>query len=107
VDRGRDRHVWLEDARRHMRGTLDAIAAIRADARGAMCDVIGRRSTQLQWYAGCDAIYHADPTTLAERRVNLVHEPGKKLQPDLEGRPGIPRTILERPHVVVLRYDPP
>ncbi len=97
----------LEDTRlRSMRGTLDAIAAIRADARGAPCDVIGRRSTQLQWYTGCVTVYRMDPATLGERRVYLVREPGQEHQPDLEGRPGVPRKVLELPHLLVLRYDP-
>jgi len=87
------------------RPTLAAVAAIRADARGAPCDVIGRRTTQLQWYSGCVAILGADLEALARRRVYLVHEPGQPHQPELGGRPGVPRAILERPDLTVLRYD--
>jgi hypothetical protein len=97
----------VEDARgESMRGTLAAVAAIRDDAGGAPCEVIGRHSTQLQWYTGCAAVYRADLETLSRRRVYLVHEPNGKLQPELAGRPGVPRTILEGPRVIVIRYDP-
>jgi hypothetical protein len=90
-----------------MAGTLAAVAAIRDDARGAPCEVIARHTTQLQWYTGCVAVYAADLETLGSRRVYLVHEPGLPDQPDLAGRPGVPRAILARPEVTVTRYDPP
>ena len=98
----------LEDVRRgRMAGTLAAVAAIRADARGAPCEVIARHTTQLQWYTGCVAVYTADLETLARRRVYLVREPRGPHQPELAGRPGVPRTILDDPDVTVTRYDPP
>jgi 4-amino-4-deoxy-L-arabinose transferase-like glycosyltransferase len=100
--------VHLLDGSRVKRMTplLAAMDAIRDDARGAPCEVIGRRTTQLQWYTGCIAAYLASPETLARVRVYLVHEPNAAHQPTLEGRPGVPRAVLERPDVTVLRYDP-
>jgi hypothetical protein len=97
----------LEDSRaRRSAGTSAAIAAIRADARGAPCEVMARRSTQLQWYTGCTAVYYPTAETLAKKRVYLVHEPGSPHQPEREGRPGVPRVILEHPKAIVTRYDP-
>ena len=87
-------------------GTLAAAAAIREDARGAPCDVIGRHTTQLQWYTGCVAVYDARPDVRVQRNVYLVHEPLVPLQPALEGRPGVPRALVDRPDLIVLRYDP-
>lgn len=98
----------LEDKRlENMRGTLAAVTAIRDDAGGAPCEVIARHSTQLQWYTGCAAVHRADLETLSRRRVYLVREPSVPLQPELAGRPGVPRAILDRPEAIVTRYDPP
>ncbi len=98
----------LADSRaRRSAGTYAAIAAIRDDARDAPCEVMGRRSTQLQWYTGCIAVYYPTVETLAHKRVYLVYEPGAPHQPELEGRPGVPRVILEHPKAIVTRYDPP
>jgi hypothetical protein len=69
--------------------------------------VIARRTTQLQWYTGCVAVYEADAATLARARVYLVHEPTGAYQPPLEGRAGVPRPVLVQPDVTVTRYDPP
>jgi 4-amino-4-deoxy-L-arabinose transferase-like glycosyltransferase len=87
--------------------TLAAIAAIRDDARGAPCLAIGRRSTQLQWYTGCVSVHFAEPEEIANYRVYLVHEPGGEHQPPLTDRAGVPRTLIERPELIVLRYDAP
>jgi 4-amino-4-deoxy-L-arabinose transferase-like glycosyltransferase len=98
----------LEDSRaRRSAGTYAAIAAIRADARGAPCEVMARRSTQLQWYTGCIAVYYPTAETLAHKRVYLVYEPGAPHQPEREDRPGVPRVILEHPKAIVTRFDPP
>ncbi len=35
------------------RPTIRAAAAIRADAKGAACEVLGRQTAQLDWYTGC------------------------------------------------------
>jgi hypothetical protein len=71
--------------------------------------VIARRTTQLQWYTGCAVVYEAPPDVLARVRVYHVVESGVEWQPaGVEGRPGVPRTILERPGaLIVTRLDPP
>jgi hypothetical protein len=42
-----------------MAPTLVACDAIRRDARGHACLVIGRHTTQLEWYSGCRSAYDA------------------------------------------------
>ena len=76
--------------------TLAAAAAIRRDAAGAPCDVIGRHFTQLEWYSGCRAIVRPRPGI----RTYVVR--------DDTGGPGQPAPvagvpILATPHVEVTR----
>lgn len=93
---------------RRQAGTLAAIEAIREDAKGASCLVIGRHTTQLQWYTGCVAVYDAPADELRRKRVYVVQEPGGKYQPELAGHVGVPRAIVNRPGVlIVTRLDPP
>jgi hypothetical protein len=93
---------------RRQAGTRAAIEAIREDARGASCLVIGRHTTQLQWYTGCVAVYRAPADELRRSRVYVVQEPAGKYQPELAGRPGVPRAIVDRPgELIVTRLDPP
>jgi len=90
-----------------MAPTLAAADAIRGDAHGARCQVIGRHTTQLQWFAGCVAVYEAPPEELRRTRVYVVIEPGGMYQPDLAGHPGVRHPILDRPGVItVTRLDP-
>lgn len=99
----------LSSRERRMGPTYAAIAAVRADAAGAPCQVIARRTTLMQWYTGCVAVYEAQPDVLARERVYHVLEPGGEYQPaPVEGRPGVPRVILEQPgKLIVTRLDPP
>jgi hypothetical protein len=84
-----------------MEATLAAIAAIRGDAPpGAPCRVIGRRTTQLQWYTGCLAVYRVEPELLARERVYVVIEPGSPGQPALVEQPGALQLVHQRPGVV-------
>ena len=101
--------VRLSGARtERMTATVAAVAAIRDDARGAPCEVIGRHTTQLQWYTGCVAVLDVRLEELSRARVYVVQEIGGKYQPDLAGHPGVPRAILDRPgFLVVTRLDPP
>jgi hypothetical protein len=84
-----------------LRGTLDAARVIRADAAGAPCQLMGRAYTQLEWYSGCRSS-HWPWDALGRERIYVVlappEEPG--------GTQGTPRVLLERPDVIVTRYDP-
>ena len=79
-----------------MAPTLAAAMAIRADAHGGRCDVIGRHFTQLEWYSGCRAVSTATPGT---RTYVVRDDTGPPGQPaPLRGIP-----ILATPHVEVTR----
>jgi hypothetical protein len=74
---------------------------IRADAAGAPCQVAGRAYTQLEWYSGCRS--SSWPWgALGRERVYVVLEPPE----EPGGTWGTPRVLLERPDVIVTRYDP-
>lgn len=97
-----------------MRGTLAAAAAIRTDAHGRRCMVIGYHYTQLEWYSGCVAplVMEADFVAAGHHAgeiVYVVREPASKLaQPDVRKLPGTPTTILDTPNVVeVIRLTKP
>lgn len=49
--------------RARMTATLDAEAAIRADSRGARCELAGVESPQLEWYTGCRWVYPGSAMT--------------------------------------------
>jgi 4-amino-4-deoxy-L-arabinose transferase-like glycosyltransferase len=117
--------AWALLARKHLRadeyrvtrmqGTLAAAAAIRADAAGAPCTVIGNHYTQLEWYSGCRAPLVMSPQSvetaqLRGDRVYIVRDYGPAVgnqpQPELSAFPGGPTSILARPKVVdVARVD--
>lgn len=116
--------IWLliaskrfhaDDYRQHrMRGTLAAAKAIRADAAGAPCTVIGYHSTQLEWYSGCSTRLALDPGEAHRRdeRVYLVrdHTPtwAPMRQPVFSEFLGSVRVLAVEPFVVeVARLDPP
>ena len=95
--------------RAHMAGSLAAITAIRADDRGAPCQVLARHNTQLEWYSGCEAVVEILPSVIERRasRVYVVVEPHSELQPATDGVPGRLHEILDRPDVVkVFRVEP-
>jgi 4-amino-4-deoxy-L-arabinose transferase-like glycosyltransferase len=107
----------IDENRRHaMRGTLAAAQAIRADAHGERCAVVGYHSTQLEWYSGCHVPLVMDPGTAAAllaagERVYVVRDytptwvPAP--QPVFAEMPGVPQLLLERPGVVeVIRLAP-
>ena len=79
-----------------------AAQVVRADAAGRSCRVIGRHTTQLQWYSGCPAVPWAPEPMLAEHRTYLVREYGKREQPELDGRPGTPRLLRDDRGVVAV-----
>jgi hypothetical protein len=82
------------------RSTLDAAAAIRADAAGAPCQLVGRDYTQLEWYSGCRSSTWPW-AALGRDRIYVVVAP-----PDAPGEVhGAPRVVLERGDVIVTRYD--
>jgi hypothetical protein len=96
-----------EVVRAHMAGSLEAITAIRGDARGASCSVLARHSTQLEWYSGCVAVATASRRDIESQRVYVVTEPRGACQPVADGLPGRPHAILDQTvGVGVVRVDP-
>jgi hypothetical protein len=83
-----------------MRGTLAAAAAIDRDAAGRRCTVIGRHSTQLEWYSGCRAAYEPDGLTYVVR-----DDTGGPDQPELSAYTGTP--LLHTQNVDVIRVSAP
>ena len=79
-----------------MAPTLDAAMAIRADAHGERCEVIGRHFTQLEWYSGCRAVSTVSPGV----RTYVVRDDtgGPGQPPPVTGIP-----ILATRHVEVTR----
>ncbi len=84
--------------------TLTASALIHDDARGRACFVIGRHSTQLEWYSGCTTLRFVPLDDLG--RVYVVYHPGQAHQPVLAELGGCHTPLLERADVRVLRLDP-
>jgi hypothetical protein len=81
-----------------MAPTLAACEAIHRDARGHACLVIGRHTTQLEWYSGCRSAY--DATGLA---YVVRDDSGGPDQP----APGRGTLILHTPRVEVTRASTP
>jgi 4-amino-4-deoxy-L-arabinose transferase-like glycosyltransferase len=81
-----------------MAATLAAADAIHRDARGRACVVVGRHTTQLEWYSGCRIAY--DATGLA---YVVRDDTGGPDQP----APVRGTTILHTPHVDVTRAATP
>lgn len=79
-----------------MAPTIAAAMAIRADAHGARCEVIGRHFTQLEWYSGCRAVSTVSPGV---RTYVVRDDTGGPAQP--QPLAGIP--ILATRHVEVTR----
>ena len=75
--------------------TIAAAMAIRADAHGARCEVIGRHFTQLEWYSGCRGVARDTPGVL----TYIVRDDSGVWQPAPAA--GIP--ILATSHVAVTR----
>ncbi|HRC59253.1 MAG TPA: hypothetical protein PKU97_25195, partial [Kofleriaceae bacterium] len=95
-----------ERARASLRGVLTAAAAIRQDAAGRPCTVLGRQATQLEWYSGCRATLDLPRELLAQRRVYAVVLPAPE-QPPVESFPGRHQVVLARPGLAtVTRLDP-
>ena len=81
-----------------MASTLAAADAIHRDAHGRACVVVGRHTTQLEWYSGCRIAY--DATGLA---YVVRDDTGGPDQP----APVRGTTILHTPHVDVTRASTP
>lgn len=82
--------------------------AIRRDAAGAPCAVIGRHTTQLEWYSGCETVPIATADELRRRRIYVVIEAHSDWQPQLASLPSAKRiAIVDREDVTVMRLDPP
>lgn len=71
-------------------------AAIRRDAAGAPCSVLGRRTMQLEWWSGCTSVLHTYEDMLQQRKVYVVVQHGLPEQPALESLPGTRRLVLHR-----------
>jgi hypothetical protein len=93
--------AWTARSRRidGMEPTLAAAAAIRRDAAGRPCNVVGRHNTQLEWYSGCRAGFGPAGWTYVVR-----DDTGGANQPDLAAMPGTP--VLHTPRVDVVRIVP-
>ena len=78
-----------------------AAAAIRTDAGGSPCFVVGDQFTQLEWYSGCTSA-HFPWDSLGAAKIYVVRMPST----DPVGTRGTPTTIASRPDVNVTRYDP-
>jgi hypothetical protein len=86
--------------------TFAAAAAIRADAAGRRCEVLGQHDPQLEWHSGCRAAQVvAYPAPGVWLYVVRDWTPG--WQPELSGGPGRHTVILDRPGFVrVERVEP-
>lgn len=71
-------------------------AAIRKDAEGAPCSVLGRRTMQLEWWSGCSSELYTEENTLHRRKVYVVVQHGLPEQPPLDTFPGTRRVVLHR-----------
>jgi hypothetical protein len=83
--------------------TMIATAAIRDDARGAACQVMGRHQTQLEWYSGCaGALVVPHEAIAAGKHVYAVWDnSGGPSQPVLDSLPGT--YVMQVPGVVAVR----
>jgi hypothetical protein len=86
-----------------IRGTLAAAEAIRSDAKGSPCHVMGDPYTQLEWYGGCSSTVFSLPDAFARAEpVYVVDKNGAGFY----GLPGRHRSVLDIPGVVhVIRLD--
>jgi hypothetical protein len=86
--------------------TFAAAAAIRTDAAGRRCEVLGQHDPQLEWYSGCRAaqvVAYPPPGVW----LYVVRDRTPGWQPELSGGPGRHTTILDRPGFVhVERVEP-
>ena len=83
--------------------TLRAATAIRNDAAGAPCEVLGRHQTQLEWYSGCRGVLLVPTESIAAgKHVYAAWDSsGGPSQPDLASLPGT--YVLQVPGVVAVR----
>lgn len=85
-----------------------AADAVRRDAAGAPCEVIGRHTAQLQWYSGCENVLITTDDEIRRLRVYVVIEAHSDWQPKLANLPDARRVaIVDRPELTVMRLDPP
>lgn len=86
--------------------TFAAAAAIRADAAGRRCEVLGQHDPQLEWHSGCRAaqvVAYPGPGVW----LYVVRDWTPGWQPELSGGPGRHTVILDRPGFVhVERVEP-
>lgn len=78
-----------------------AATAIRADAAGSPCFVVGDQFTQLEWYSGCPSAYFPWDS-IGTAKIYVVRTPSTAPV----GTRGVPTVIETRPDVNVTRYDP-
>lgn len=83
--------------------TFAAAAAIRTDADGSRCYVIGDAFAQLEWYSGCQGATWPWDERGEDEPVYVVHTPTTTRVPFR----GTPTVILEQPGVTVTRFDVP
>jgi hypothetical protein len=83
---------------------LTAAEIVRRDAAGARCKVVARHTSQVEWYSGCESHLELPPADGA--LIYVVRDDFGDFQPVTTGLPGNPRTLIDRPDVLVLRLDP-
>jgi hypothetical protein len=91
---------------RPVAGTMAAAAVIRSHAAGARCSVLGRHTTQLEWYSGCAAVTEVDAERVRDQAVFVVTMPGEA-SPGPLGAVGDARPIFQERGVTVARVTAP
>jgi 4-amino-4-deoxy-L-arabinose transferase-like glycosyltransferase len=82
-------------------GTLIAGAAVRADARGRACYVLGARAAQLEWYTGCRGSAYDISAVLGRRDpLYAVTDPRHPWSFDARQLPGRRITVIDVPAIV-------
>lgn len=101
-------YLLATTARTRAARTVLAADAIRRDAAGAPCEVLGRHTTQLEWYSGCETVLITTADEIRRMRIYVVFEPHSEYQPRMESLPSAKRiAIVDRGDMTVTRLDPP
>jgi hypothetical protein len=103
------RQAWIfpDGVRVRTAGTFMSAAAIRDDAAGAPCKVMGRYLMRLEWYSGCEAV-STFPSAALQRgeRIYAVWTDLGTPQPDFASLPGMHRSVLDARNARVIRIEP-
>jgi hypothetical protein len=93
-------------ARTRLAGILDAADAIRRDAHGRRCWLLSQRTTQLEWYSGCEGAWYIPWDDVARGvPVYVVREDTGGEPPDFALPPGKHRQVLDTAHAHVIALE--